>query len=208
MTDIPILIPVKEYSTRCNKKNYALLPYAADYIQGLDASNRTAVIADSQDLTILAASLGLHAYLEKRYSNQDELRSCYNYAKQNSIQYFFLCPITQPFKREKLMQQMAEVFEKEMEQRDFITTISKVTDRNLFYVEDFWNGYRFIHDMPNRKGIQCATQYMIDGVLYLIKTSFLEKVMLSDDSNKTFWSGNFNCVLNEASFKDIDTMPI
>ena len=46
---------------------------------------------------------------------------------------------------------------------------------------------------------------MIDGVLYLIKTSFLKTVINSENANETFWNGRFTCVENEAPFMDIDT---
>jgi pseudaminic acid cytidylyltransferase len=46
---------------------------------------------------------------------------------------------------------------------------------------------------------------MIDGALYLIKTSFLKTVIKSKDQNETFWNGKFTCIENEVPFMDIDT---
>lgn len=46
---------------------------------------------------------------------------------------------------------------------------------------------------------------MIDGSLYLIKTSFLERVIQSENTNETFWNGKFQVIINDAPFIDIDT---
>ena len=47
---------------------------------------------------------------------------------------------------------------------------------------------------------------MVDGAFYLIKTEFIQKVALSDNSNATFWNGRFQCVKNNTPFMDIDTV--
>jgi pseudaminic acid cytidylyltransferase len=46
---------------------------------------------------------------------------------------------------------------------------------------------------------------MIDGVLYLIRTSFLKSIINAVNSNETFWQGKFTCIKNETPFMDIDT---
>jgi CMP-N-acetylneuraminic acid synthetase len=204
-TEIPILIPVKEYSERCNKKNYALLPYTAKYIHSQSMADSTTVITDSIELMELAESLGLNSYLEVRDSYQDELVSCWNFAKAKDVELFFLCPATQPFRRDNLLQQMKQLFEDEQMKRDFITTLSSIQDRQLFFVRETKTGYQFKYNSKNRKGNSCKTEYMIDGVLYLIKTSFLKKVITADDANESFWNGDFTCIKNEAPFMDIDT---
>ncbi len=56
-----------------------------------------------------------------------------------------------------------------------------------------------------RKGQDCEQHYMIDGSLYLIKTSFLERVIQSENTNETFWNGKFQVIINDAPFIDIDT---
>lgn len=206
MSEIIILIPVKEHSQRCYKKNYTLLPYTANYLHEEALADRACVITDSVGLVELASSLELKTYLELRDPKQDELTSCYNYAVNNNIEEFFLCPATQPFKGDNLFQQMIELFGKENNKLDFITTVSEVQDRKLFFVNKTKTGYQFSHKMKNRKGSDCKTKYMIDGVLYLIKTSFLKAVMKAEDINEAFWKGKFNCIKNEAPFMDIDTM--
>ena len=205
-TKVPILIPVKGYSERCNRKNNALLPYTAKYIHANNMADVTTVITDSIELIELAESLGLNSFLEVREPLQDELISCWNFAEANGIGLFFLCPATQPFKSDNLLHQMKQLFEKEHREINFITTVSTVQDRRLFFMEKKRSSYHFKQESKNRKGNNCPVEYMIDGVLYLIKTSFLKTVINSADANETFWKGNFTCVKNEAPFLDIDTM--
>ena len=46
---------------------------------------------------------------------------------------------------------------------------------------------------------------MIDGAIYLIKTSFIKNVVKSGSTNSTFWNGRFRCIKNNAPFMDVDT---
>lgn len=204
-TDIPILIPIKGYSERCNRKNHALLPYTARYIHNLELSQSTTVITDSIELMKLAENLGLNVFLEIREPNQDELKSCWNFANANDIELFLLCPATQPFRSENLMKEMLQLIDKGIGGLDFITTISKVQNRSIFFLNKKNGEYSFKFVTRNRKGSNCNTELMIDGTLYLIKTEFLKKVIHSPDPNEYFWNGNFSCVENEAPFMDIDT---
>lgn len=48
-----------------------------------------------------------------------------------------------------------------------------------------------------RRGESCTTIPMIDGAVYLIKTEFIQKVILSQQRNLAFWNGRFRCVKNE-----------
>lgn len=204
-TEIPILIPVKEYSERCNKENYALLPYTAKWLHAQDLADAACVITDSPGLMEMAGSLSLKSHLEIRKAGQDELTSCWNFARQNSIELFYLCPVTQPFRSSKLLQQMKDMFTREGEHWDFITTVSSVQDRGLYFIKKIKTEYLFRHESKTRKGCDCNTEYMIDGALYLIRTSFLETVMNAENTNEIFWKGKFTCVENEAPFMDIDT---
>lgn len=202
--EIPILIPVKGYSERCHKKNYALLPYTAKYIHAQAMTNSTTIITDSVELMDLAKSLGLNSHMEVRDPNQDELTSCWNFAQTNNIDLFFLCPVTQPFRSPNLMDQMRQLFQNQ-KRWDFITTVSAVQDRRIFFVRKVADEYRFKYISKNRKGSDCQTEYMIDGVLYLIRTSFLKGVINTIDANERFWKGEFTCIKNEAPFMDVDT---
>lgn len=205
IADIPILIPIKEYSERCLRKNYDLLPFTARFIYRAGLEKNTVVITDSNELMQLASSLGLNAHLETRHPYQDELISCRNYVEQKNIECFFLCPVTQPFRHKNLF----NLFETEVnlckEPWDFMTTITKVQDRSIFYLEQKNNHFSFEKKGKNRKGSLCMQKLMIDGSLYLIKSDFLKGVLNAIDLNEAFWKGKFICVLNEAPFIDIDT---
>ncbi len=203
--DIPILIPVKERSLRCARKNYALLPYTAQYLHAEGVMQQATVITDSESLIQLATDLGMSTHFEIRKPEQDELTSCYNYATEKSIPLFFLCPATQPLRGSGLLQMMYELFEKDNQYYDFITTISLIQDRSLFFVKEHKEGWKFATERKHRKGSECTAEYMIDGALYLIRTSFMEKVINVNDANEIFWKGNFGCVKNDAPFMDIDT---
>lgn len=203
--DIPILIPVKGHSERCKGKNHKLLPFAARYIHAQGMAAATTVITDSMELVKLAGLLGLGSHFESREDWQDELQSCWNYVEEKEISLFFLSPVTQPFKAEGLFSEILSMCKQSASNWDFITTISVVHDRRLFYVKNAGQRYQFKEVGQHRKGNLCNTELMIDGVLYLIKSSFLKAVVESSDANRTFWKGNFTCVLNQAPFMDIDT---
>lgn len=204
--NLPILIPVKGHSERCHRKNYRLLPYTASYLYGLGLQDRACVITDAEDLQRLAFSLGLKVHLETRHPRQDELTSCWNYAVAQHLGAFFLCPVTQPFRGHLLIPRMQALYEGAGGDWDFLTTISAMPDRRQFFVRRTAGEYQFVHESKNRKGCDCPGVYMIDGALYLIKTSFLQQVMVAKDANEAFWRGRFTCVENEAPFMDIDTV--
>ncbi len=89
---------------------------------------------------------------------------------------------------------------------DFLTSICTFTDRKNFFVQLQENGKAdFLLSGLTRKGQDCEQHYMIDGSLYLIKTSFLERVIQSENTNETFWNGKFQVIINDAPFIDIDT---
>jgi hypothetical protein len=183
-----------------------LLPYTAHYLHRLGLAQHACVITDSWGLYDLAQSLDLKAHFEIREPHQDEFVSCWNYVSVHNISSFFLCPVTQPFRCDSLIPKMLELFEKESTHLDFITTITDIPDRSIFYVEENnTNKWRFINESKNRKGVLCKTRKMLDGCLYLIRTSFLGAVLKSNDTNLTFWKGNFCCIENDAPFMDIDT---
>jgi len=202
---IPILIPIKEHSKRCQKKNYSLLPYTANYLLNLGLNEMACVITDSKGLRELAIELNLKSHLEVRNLQQDELTSCWNYAISKNFDAFFLCPVTQPFRSNNLIFRMLDLFEKEFDKWDFITTVSTVQDRSQYFIYTIGNNYCFVNESKNRKGNDCKNVSMIDGALYLIKTSFLKTVIKSKDQNETFWNGKFTCIENEVPFMDIDT---
>lgn len=205
MTNTPILIPIKEHSERCPNKNRYLLPYTAKYLKDQQRLSSAWVISESDALLDLACSLGLNVFKETRVDGQDEKLSCWKFLQEHVNNKIILCPVTQPFRSAGLIAEIETVYEADHNQLDFITAITKVPDRQQFYVDEREHIFTFKTFSKNRKGATCQEVNMIDGSLYLIKASFLEKVVKSPDPTSTFWNGNFNCVLNSAPFIDIDT---
>lgn len=203
----PILIPIKGNSVRCPNKNKILLPYTIAYLQKINRLREAIVITDSSDLVEYAKSLGANTYFEIRVDDQDELLSCYNFLKKAEIKinYFFLMPVTHPFRTLNLCSLFEEKQEKHLN-FDFIVSLNVSTDRSNFFVDiGDDNNPHFLYD-KNRKGRDCQQYYMVDGALYLIKQSFLERIIQEANTNYHFWKGNFQYVINEAPFLDIDTV--
>ncbi|GIM53150.1 hypothetical protein CAPN004_21800 [Capnocytophaga cynodegmi] len=100
-------------------------------------------------------------------------------------------------------------FEKKIQkvEVDFLTSVCKISDRRIFFV-DIQEGERtkFLYENLERRGQNCEQCYMIDGSVYLIKMDFLKKVIHSKNTNKTFWDGNFQHIINDSPFLDIDTL--
>lgn len=93
-----------------------------------------------------------------------------------------------------------------MNEIDFITSFTEIPNRERFYLE-------FENEIPSfknkhvvRKGEACSTIPIIDGAIYMIKSDFIKEVVLSKNTNSTFWNGRFRCVKNEAPFMDVDTL--
>jgi pseudaminic acid cytidylyltransferase len=206
MNNIPILIPVKEVSVRCPEKNRKLLPYTARYLQEQGLIANSYVISDSQPLLEFSSSLGFKTFFEVRKETQDELQSCSNFATAKKEELFFLCPVTQPFRSPDLFELCFNKFTEYNTRLDFVTSVSLITNREKFYLEFINNQPQFVINSANRKGAVCSTQYMIDGCLYLVRASFMNKVITSGNPNAFFWNGKFQCVQNGAPFIDIDTI--
>jgi len=205
MNDIPILIPIKGISKRCPDKNRKLLPFTIKFITDQNCTNNTFVISDSSDLLKLAKSYGLNTYLEVREEGQDELISCYNFIKNYQYDVFVLLPVTQPFRDKYLLQKCCSLYRKTInEEIDFITSFTEVSNRERFYL-DFKNDIpTFKNGHTVRKGESCSSITMIDGAIYMIKTDFIRKTALSQNTNCSFWNGRFRCVYNKAPFMDVD----
>ncbi|WP_034575460.1 MULTISPECIES: hypothetical protein [Capnocytophaga] len=201
----PILIPIKGNSIRCPNKNKILLPYTVTYLKKINRLENAVVITDNIKLGEYAESLGIKTYFEVCKEDQDELISCDNFVKNVKIneEYFFLMPVTHPFRTLEL----CNLFEKEREKYigiDFIVSSNIVTDRSNFFVDSNKN-FSFLYS-KRRMGKYCKQIHMVEGSLYLINKHFLSRIVQRNDSNYYFWEGNFRCVINEAPFIDIDTM--
>ncbi len=207
MSKLPILIPIKKKSRRCPGKNKILLPFTAHYLKQQKIIRNAVVISDSPELLNFATSLGfISTFLEVRTSTQDELTSCCNFTKSTAIKEFVLLPVTHPFRDNDLISKCYNLYLKEKEHIDFITSFTEINNREQFYLKISDNNPFFLKEQINRKGNLCKNTPMIDGSIYLIKSSFIEKVACSKDPNAAFWGGNFKCVKNIAPFMDIDTI--
>lgn len=202
----PILIPIKGKSIRCPDKNRKLLPFTLNYLKFINRIENAVVITDCFELEKYAKTFGVRTYVEIREESQDELLSCYNYLKNSNIKFdfFFLLPVTHPLRTVELLSLFEE--KNKSVDIDFLTSICTFTDRKNFFVQLQENGKAdFLLSGLTRKGQDCEQHYMIDGSLYLIKTSFLERVIQSENTNETFWNGKFQVIINYAPFIDIDT---
>ena len=206
MSDIPIIVPVKSISLRCPFKNYFLLPYTLDYLKAEGRKN-VWVVSDTEDLLKMAENYGYKTFLETRSDGQDELTSCWSFLQNTNFENFILCPVTHPFKSNGLINEMEDIMSKNDKTLDFIATSNTISDREQYFIEQKEEvEYQFKKTLNNRKGkFSKPSQTIIDGSMYLIKTSFLNMVVLSDDTNAAFWNGRFSCVKNIAPFLDIDS---
>lgn len=207
MNENYILIPIKAKSVRCPNKNRKLLPYTISYLRKINRLNNTVVITDCIELENYAKSLGVKTHLEIRSDEQNELLSCYNFIESTNYvgEYFFLMPVTHPFRALNL----CDLFENKKEKYpmiDFIVSLNIFTDRSNFLVNIQDCKYPYFLYSMKRRGQDCKQYPMIDGSLYLIKKTFLKEVVKKEDTNQYFWQGNFHCVINEAPFVDIDTI--
>ncbi|RQO73763.1 hypothetical protein DBR40_13215 [Pedobacter sp. KBW01] len=207
MNDIPVLVPVKGKSVRCPNKNETLLPFTLNYLKREGFEN-VYVISDSKELLGIAKDYKFNAFFEQWKEGGDELHSSWSLMQDLNYESFVLSSVTHPFKSYRLISQMIGLMELSANVPDFIATSNTFPDRKQYFLEKKQgNEYRFKFNFKNRKGsLSDSPEEMIDGAIYLIKKAFLEKVVKSNDSNLTFWSGNFSCIPNSAPFFDIDTI--
>ena len=204
MNEIPILIPIKEHSERCPHKNRYLLPFTAKYLEQQNRLSSAWVISDSPELLDLASSLNINTFLETPVPGQNERTACWKFLQTHYSPEFFLCPVTQPFRSKDLLEEM-ELSYLDRNDADFITAMTITPDRQQFYVEPADRHYLFEFHSECRMGATCRNVYMVDGSLYLIRTSFLERIVHLKDSTSAFWNARFSCIINKAPFMDIDT---
>lgn len=203
----PILIPIKGKSVRCPNKNKILLPYTFLYLKKINRLKDAVVITDSLDLENYAKLFGIRTFFEVRTDEQDELLSCHNFITEIHLEedYIFLMPVTHPFRSLKLCS-LFEEKKRKYPNIDFIVSLNVFTDRSNFFVDFKNEGFPYFLYQKNRRGQDCKQFHMVDGALYLIKKSFLESTIQQQNTNDYFWKGNFQCVVNEAPFIDIDTI--
>lgn len=205
MNNIPILIPVKGGSRRCPGKNRELLPFTADYLLRQNLIKDAVVISDDQELGDFASTLGFKINVEIRKEEQDELNSCFNFIKNSDYEEFILLPVTQPFRETDLIRKCYSLYTEVKDELDFVTSFVEISDRERFYLEFAGSVPAFRNKDMKKKGALCETIPMIDGAIYLIKSTFICEVAMSADPNSSFWKGRFRCIKNNVPFIDIDT---
>lgn len=189
-----ILIPAKGKSVRCPHKNEILLPYMARYLFADGKIQDAVVLSDSEQIRTLANTLGMEAWAEERTDKDDDLSACRKYMQGCEDEWFFMLPLTQPFKHYGLLDEMLEVVD---DKTDFVVTSHMVADRSIFYVKDG----EFLKYSEERKGCLCPEREMVDGTAYLIRKEWLNRTW----QNRHFWKGRFKTVVNKAPWLDIDT---
>ena len=199
---VPIFITIKGNSQRCPGKNKKLLPFAYNYLKRQFLISNTIVISEAQALLDYAISLGFtNTYKEPFNPKGSENESIYNCINALHIRtnWVILFPVCQPLKSDNLI---IDCISHISPRYDFITSYNIVADRSIFLLDD---NNKFVVDSEERKGSLCKQTKMIDGAIYCIKYSFLEKCVKSENANKEFWAGNFDVVKNDTLFFDIDT---
>ena len=206
MNKTPILIPIKGISKRCPNKNKELLHFTVKLLERSNCMSSAIVISDSTGLLDLSKKYGLKTHLEIRDDGQDELMSCYNFIKTTSSEAFILLPVTHPFRDIKLIDKCYDLFMNSKNEINFITSYIEVVNRERFHINFTDGNPTFKNNHKIRMGESCTIIPMIDGAIYMIKSDFIKKAALYENTNKTFWRGKFDCIKNNAPFIDIDSI--
>lgn len=195
-------ITVKGTSKRCPRKNHKLLPYVLKQISHfLDV----VVITDDKELKCIAEKFNVEVFIEEKGVQHSELHSIYNYLiktqRLNEIECFLHLPVTQPLRSYELIMNISFT---DITDYDFATSYSIVPNRKIFLLND---DNTFMYESYERKGVLCNNVKMIDGCAYKIKTSFLIKILNSDNVNHSFWNeSKIKFIENKDDiFIDVDT---
>ena len=197
-----VFITVKGESKRCPRKNHKLLPYVLKQIGNF---LNVVVITDSLELKRIAEKFNVEVFIEEKEVQQSEFHSIYNYLEKtqrlNEIDEFLYLPVTQPLRSNELIMDVAFT---DISNYDFATSYSLVPNRKIFLLND---DNSFMYDSYERKGSLCNDMKMIDGCAYKIKTSFLDKIVKSENVNHSFWNkSKIKFIENKDNmFLDVDT---
>ena len=194
MKRIPIVIPFKLHSIRCPDKNIKLLPYTIKYLEKVGRLNDTILITQSNTIV----SYGAKIFVEKRQESWCEFESIQNYIKDTDITEFIWLPVTQPCRDKTLIDR---TLEHDLSKCDLVTSFVKEQNRSLFEIKN----NKFIIQDSERKGSLCTEREVADGAIYYMSATFLNKVVQSENPNKTFWNSYIGFVRNYAPLIDIDT---
>lgn len=176
-----IFITVKGTSVRCPDKNKILLPFTLKKI-----TDNVIVITDSLEIVEICKEFNVKYFIEDKQTQKCELKSIYDFIVNtnqiDSIEEFVHLQVTHPLCN---IETIMEVINYKMENYDMITTFTYVPNRKIFLLND---DDTYMYDSYERKGSLCKPTKMIDGSVYKIKTTFLKKVIDSDNVNHTFWN--------------------
>lgn len=194
-----ILIPAKEISVRCPKKNHELLEWTINWL-GPQKSN-TVLITDSQELIDKANLLDVSTWKTINYNGEF---SCFKEYLENNLftgEDFIYLPLTQPLREIGLLDRILNA---DILDYDFITSYTYLPDRSIFEINED-NEFN-IQSTSGRKGCMCSNRKILDGAIYRIKIDHLTNTVRSQNQNKTFWDGKKGLVSNNMPFLDIDTV--
>lgn len=197
--NIPILIPIKAISHRCPNKNYILLPYTLEWIQKQGRIQDVIIIADSNLFRDITNKYNIKEYyLEDREWDSDLISIKKYLQEHHEITWYIHLPVTQPLREENLLSKIEidNYFD-----YNIITTYNKQQDRTVFLISESKD--KFLIKNIERKGRLCDTVLFADGAIYLTNRNFM--LSLTDNINKSFWSGNIKFIENKVPFVDIDT---
>lgn len=196
-----VFITVKGESKRCPYKNNKLLPYV---LKQLGNYLHIIVITDSLELKRIAEKFNVEVFVEEKNVQTSEFHSIYNYLektqKLQEVEEFLYLPSTQPLRSNELIMNVAFT---DIENYDFATSYTIVPNRKIFLLND---DNSFMYESYERKGALCDDVKMVDGCAYKIKTSFLEKLLQSNNVNHMFWNeSKIKFIENkDAIFLDVD----
>lgn len=193
----PILIPAKNISTRLPNKNKKLLPYTTRWL-GEDR-NRAILLSDSLDLLEFGIDLGISGQL---ITNQlGEIPTMLDWIEKEEYlgDWIIHLPLPQPLRYSNLLLDLDNF--KNPENFDFITSYTWLPKRPIFEIDE--DG-KFITESSERMGKLCSKSRVLDGAIYLIKTSWIKECCKFDNWNSKFWSGKIGLVENNVPILDID----
>lgn len=206
LSSIPIFMPFKENSIRLPNKNFILYPYVHKYLYNCNIIKNLYVISKSDKVKdyVINYDTNVQFIKEDEKSNSD-LEACYYAAKELGYEWFVLLPLTQPYRSDDIIIKLLSL-DYENSNFDFITTYQIIKNRDIFYIKEGIIKYTFENESYERKGCLCEDKKMIDGSAYLIRTSFLDKIIKMNGSiNHNFWNGNFYAIKHDIDFFiDID----
>lgn len=198
--NIPILIPIKAISRRCQEKNYILLPYTLDWLKKLGYIKNVIIITDSKIFKHITDKYNIKEYyLENREWDSDLISIKKYLLKHSEIDEYIHLPVTQPLRDNKLIERVIQLSNKT--QYDVITSYNQIPNRFPFLLNE--DCTEFVYKGVERKGSLCAVSYCADGAIYLSTRTFITS--LKESINKSFWNSNIKFVENKAPFLDIDT---